>query len=132
MILGNHSSGKSSFINWYIKDNIQKTAVSIETVDINLIIHGNKRRVLNGYNLIKEFPFIEDLYDKKTKNELVPGLLPNMSAKTSPSKANNFENIIFIDTPGLADGNLAYKFDVDLAYSWLSKHCDLVFVFFDP
>ncbi len=42
MIIGNHSAGKSSFINWYINDKIQTTRVSIETIEINLIMHGNK------------------------------------------------------------------------------------------
>jgi ribosome biogenesis GTPase A len=31
MIIGNHSAGKSSFINWYIGEGIQKTGVAIET-----------------------------------------------------------------------------------------------------
>ncbi len=30
MIVGNHSAGKSSFINWYIGESIQKTGVAIE------------------------------------------------------------------------------------------------------
>lgn len=30
MIVGNHSAGKSSFINWYIGEQIQKTGVAIE------------------------------------------------------------------------------------------------------
>ena len=41
MIVGNHSAGKSSFINWYIEENIQKAKVSIETVEINIIMQGN-------------------------------------------------------------------------------------------
>jgi hypothetical protein len=31
MIVGNHSAGKSSFINWYTGDSTQKTGVAIET-----------------------------------------------------------------------------------------------------
>jgi polynucleotide 5'-kinase involved in rRNA processing len=31
MLIGNHSAGKSSFINWYIEEHIQKTGVAIET-----------------------------------------------------------------------------------------------------
>ena len=40
MILGNHSAGKSSFINWYMGQEVQKTKVSIETIEVNLIMHG--------------------------------------------------------------------------------------------
>jgi GTPase SAR1 family protein len=38
MIIGNHSAGKSSFINWYVDQEIQKTKVSIETIEINIIM----------------------------------------------------------------------------------------------
>lgn len=31
MIVGNHSAGKSSYINWYIGEKIQKAGVAIET-----------------------------------------------------------------------------------------------------
>ena len=53
MIIGNHSAGKSSFINWYCEDDIQKTRVAIETLEINLIMHGNRRADLKGVNLMK-------------------------------------------------------------------------------
>ena len=53
MIIGNHSAGKSSFINWYIGDKIQTTRVSIETIEINLIMHGNKQHELQGANTTK-------------------------------------------------------------------------------
>ena len=81
---------------------------------------------------MKMLPFMKDLYDKKNKTEKFPGLLSNLSVKTSTSKINNFDQIVFIDTPGLADGALRYKFDVEEVYKWLARHCDLVLVFFDP
>lgn len=31
MIVGNHSAGKSSFINWYIEQHTQKVGVAVET-----------------------------------------------------------------------------------------------------
>ena len=37
-----------------------------------------------------------------------------------------------MDTPGLADGGLRYKFDVEEVYLWMANHCDLVLVFLDP
>lgn len=63
---------------------------------------------------------------------MFPGLLQNLSIKTSPSKLRNFQNIVFIDTPGLADGGLNYKFDVDKVYSWFARHVDVICVFLDP
>ena len=51
--------------------------------------------------------------DHERRSERYPGLLENLTLKSSISKAKNFENTIFIDTPGLADGNLKYKFDIE-------------------
>ena len=40
--------------------------------------------------------------------------------------------MVFIDTPGLADGGLQYKFDVEEVYMWFARHCDAILVFLDP
>lgn len=75
---------------------------------------------------------MEELYDSSSKKERFPGLLNNMTVKTSTSKARNFDQIVFIDTPGLADGGLRYKFDVEGVVEWFAKHCDMICVFLDP
>ena len=67
MILGNHSAGKSSFINWYVGEKLQSTRVSIETIEINLIMHGRSKTELSGHNVIKLLPFMAELYDYKTE-----------------------------------------------------------------
>ena len=113
LIIGNHSAGKSSFINWYVEEDIQKAKVAIETIEVNVIMHGKHRQEFNGFNAIKVLPFLKDLMDHERRSERFPGLLENLTLKSSISKAKNFENTIFIDTPGLADGNLKYKFDIE-------------------
>jgi hypothetical protein len=75
MIIGNHSAGKSSFINWYAKKEIAKTNVSIETVGINLIMHGSSNVTLACQNTMKVWPFLKDLIDKQTNKERFAGLL---------------------------------------------------------
>jgi len=52
--------------------------------------------------------------------------------KSTNSNARDFKNIVFIDTPGLADGNLKYKFDVEGVFEWIANHCDIILTFFDP
>lgn len=42
LILGSHSSGKSSFINWFLKNNVQKTNVAMETDNFTIVCNGNK------------------------------------------------------------------------------------------
>ena len=48
MIIGNHSAGKSSFINWYIGESVQTTGVAIETRGFTYVTSGRKRETLKG------------------------------------------------------------------------------------
>ena len=48
MIIGNHSAGKSSFINWYIGESVQTTGVAIETRGFTFVTSGRKRETLKG------------------------------------------------------------------------------------
>ena len=48
MVIGNHSAGKSSFINWYTGENIQRTGVAIETKGFSFITSGDRRQTLKG------------------------------------------------------------------------------------
>eukprot|EP00897_Mesotaenium_endlicherianum_P008447 jgi/Mesen1/7630/ME000004S07905 len=48
MIVGNHSAGKSSFINWYIGETIQRTGVAIETKGFSFLTSGKRRETLKG------------------------------------------------------------------------------------
>lgn len=77
-------------------------------------------------------PFLKDLYDRDKKIEQFSGLLENLYLKSVPSNSKDFHNVIFIDTPGLADGDLQYKFDIDETLNWFGRHCDMILVFLDP
>jgi len=77
-------------------------------------------------------PFLKELVGEDKKTERFPGLLENLILKSTTSNAKDFKNVIFIDTPGLADGNLEYNFRIEDTLEWLSSHCDLVLTFFDP
>jgi len=46
--------------------------------------------------------------------------MENLILKSSASTEKNFENVIFIDTPGLADGNLKYKFNIEEVLEWFT------------
>jgi hypothetical protein len=45
---GNHSAGKSSYINWYVGEHVQTTAVAIETSGFTFCTSGKKRDTLKG------------------------------------------------------------------------------------
>eukprot|EP00898_Chlorokybus_atmophyticus_P002725 jgi/Chlat1/3453/Chrsp23S03772 len=125
MIIGNHSAGKSSFINWYIGETIQRTGVAIETRGFSFITNGRKRETLKGDATLNFYEHLAGL-------EKFSGINHNLSTEVSPSKERSFSCTELIDTPGLVDGDLQYPFDVDSVIVWLADHADLILVFFDP
>ncbi|XP_070690571.1 uncharacterized protein [Pempheris klunzingeri] len=125
MIMGNHSAGKSSFINWYVEEHIQKTGVAIETQGFTFITSGRKRESLTGNATLHLYPHFRPLLEFK-------GVMDYLSAEISTSKQKKFSLVTFVDTPGLVDGDMVYPFDANSAITWLGEQADLVFVFFDP
>ncbi|XP_062273566.1 uncharacterized protein si:dkey-98f17.5 [Scomber scombrus] len=125
MIMGNHSAGKSSFINWYAEEHIQKTGVAIETQGFTFITSGRKRESLTGNATLHLYPHFRPLLEFK-------GAIDYLTAEISTSKQKKFSLVTFVDTPGLVDGDMIYPFDVNSAITWLGEQADLIFVFFDP
>merc|ERR1719436_2245765 len=125
MLIGNHSAGKSSFINWYIEEHVQRTGVAIETQGFSFVTSGKKRESLTGNATLHLYPHFKPLAQ-------MPNLTDYLSTEISTSKQKKFPLVTFVDTPGLVDGDMCYPFDVNESILWLSDLCDLVFVFFDP
>ncbi|XP_057294295.1 uncharacterized protein LOC130622862 [Hydractinia symbiolongicarpus] len=125
MLMGNHSAGKSSFVNWYVEEHIQKTGVAIETQGFTVVTSGKKRESLLGNASFHLFPHLKPLQD-------VEGVSDYLTTEISTSKQKKFNLVMFVDTPGLVDGDMSYPFDVNKAIEFLGGLCDLVFVFFDP
>ncbi|CAB4063942.1 unnamed protein product [Lepeophtheirus salmonis] len=98
MLIGNHSAGKSSFINC-----------------------GKKRESLLGKATLHLYPHFKPLAE-------FPGVLDYLSTEISTSKHKKFNLITFVDTPGLVDGDMNYPFDVDVNETilWLGDLVDLV------
>jgi len=125
MLIGNHSAGKSSFINWYVEEHIQRTGVAIETQGFSFVTSGKKRESLTGNATLHLYPHFKPLAQ-------MPNLTDYLSTEISTSKQKKFPLVTFVDSPGLVDGDMSYPFDVNQSILWLSELCDLVFVFFDP
>lgn len=125
MLIGNHSAGKSSFINWYIEETVQRTGVAIETQGFTLVTSGKKRESLLGNATIHLYPQLKVLTE-------IHGSLDYVSTEVTTSKQKHFSLLTFIDTPGLVDGDMKYPFDVNNAILWFGDLADLIFVFFDP
>lgn len=61
LIVGNHSAGKSSFINWYIGEDVQKTGVAIETRGFSFVTHGKRRETLKGEATLRYFETLKEI-----------------------------------------------------------------------
>ncbi|XP_054849507.1 uncharacterized protein LOC129338960 isoform X2 [Eublepharis macularius] len=125
MVMGNHSAGKSSFINWYVEEHIQRTGVAIETQGFTFITSGRKRESLTGNATLHLYPHFQALQGFK-------GVPEYLSTEICTSKQKQFPLVTFLDTPGLVDGDMKYPFDVEAALIWFGQLCDLILVFFDP
>ncbi|XP_055862327.1 uncharacterized protein LOC106058288 isoform X1 [Biomphalaria glabrata] len=125
LLIGNHSAGKSSFINWYVEEHVQRTGVAIETQGFTVVTSGRKRESLTGNATFHLYPYLEPLRQ-------IEGVSDYLSTEISTSKQKKFSLVTFIDTPGLVDGDMKYPFDVNKAITWLGDTADLIFVFFDP
>ncbi|XP_074636435.1 uncharacterized protein LOC141894632 [Acropora palmata] len=125
LLLGNHSAGKSSFINWYVEEHVQKTGVAIETQGFTFVTSGRKRESLTGNATLHLYPHFKSLQD-------LEGVVDYLTTEISTSKQKKFSLVTFVDTPGLVDGDMKYSFDVDHSILWLGNLADLIFVFFDP
>ncbi|XP_063286963.1 uncharacterized protein LOC134572082 [Pelobates fuscus] len=125
MLMGNHSAGKSSFINWYVEEHIQRTGVAIETQGFAFITSGRKRESLTGDATLHLYPHFKPL-------QSFEGVSEYLCTEISTSRQKKFSLVTFVDTPGLVDGDMKYPFDVNRALLWLGELCDLVLVFFDP
>ncbi|XP_061568296.1 uncharacterized protein si:ch211-11k18.4 [Cololabis saira] len=125
MLMGNHSAGKSSFINWYVEEHIQRTGVAIETQGFSFITSGRKRESLMGNATLHLYPHFKPLQEFK-------GVSEYLSTEICTSRQKRFSLVTFVDSPGLVDGDMKYPFDVDEVILWLGDRCDLILVFFDP
>uniref|UniRef100_A0A3Q0RDI5 Si:ch211-11k18.4 n=1 Tax=Amphilophus citrinellus TaxID=61819 RepID=A0A3Q0RDI5_AMPCI len=122
MLMGNHSAGKSSFIN-YVEEHIQRTGVAIETQGFSFVTNGRKRESLTGNATLHLYPHFKPLQEFKVSEYL--------STEICTSRQKRFSLVTFVDSPGLVDGDMKYPFDVDEVILWLDL-CDLILVFFDP
>lgn len=104
MIIGNHSAGKSSFINWYIEDDVQSTGVSVETMGFTVVTSGSIPNEFKGDAAMRMVPHLKSAVDKLGADG-AKAFTDNLSVVVSTSKAKMSSLIDMIDTPGLVDGN---------------------------
>lgn len=128
MIVGNHSSGKSSFINWYINEKLLGTSMAIETKGLIFVTQGKVKEVWEKEGTLRKFPEIADIAAELND----PKVVNCLETHFSQSDERLFSMVNFIDTPGLVDGHVEYPFDVNKGILYMAKHVDKILIFLDP
>ena len=141
LLLGNHSSGKSSFINYVLGRDVQTTGVAPTDDGFTVIQPGTEDADRDGASFIGD-----------------PGLGFGPLRAFGPSFMNHFalkvrkglntDGLILVDSPGMIDSpkSNALPYDATMAERstaergydflrvtrWLAEHSDVILLFFDP
>ncbi|MBT7028640.1 MAG: hypothetical protein HN969_13875 [Verrucomicrobia bacterium] len=128
LFLGNHSSGKSSFINYIAGADIQESGMAPTDDGFTLITYGEEKETLDGQTLVSH-PEL----DYKDLTNLGPEFLAKLKFKTYPSE--NLRQLTLIDSPGVIDSASNHQlrsYDFRECVRRFAESADLVLFFFDP
>ena len=128
LLLGNHSSGKSTFINYLLGAGVQKTGVAPTDDGFTIITHGPTEIDRDGATIVgnPDLPY-EGL------RHFGDQLVSHVRLKQRP--VDLLRTVTLIDSPGMIDEAKAENgrgFDFPGAVRWFAERADLVMVFFDP
>ncbi len=128
LLLGNHSSGKSSFVNFLLGAQIQKTGVAPTDDSFTIITHGDVETDRDGASIVSnpDLPY-EGL------RHFGDQLVSHVRLKLRP--VDLLRSVTLIDSPGMIDEAKAESgrgYDFPGVVRWFAERADLVLVFFDP
>jgi len=128
LFLGNHSSGKSSFINYLLGEDLQKTGVAPVDDGFTVVRYGSVSDQFDGYAMAShsDLPFegLEAFGDE---------FLSRAKLKTRP--AEWLKKVTLIDSPGMIDAPESKQsrgYDFSKSVRFFAEHADLILFFFDP
>jgi GTPase Era involved in 16S rRNA processing len=128
LVLGNHSAGKSTFVNYLLGKEIQATGVAPTDDGFTVLMKGSHEDQRDGQALIgtPEYGFAE-------LSRFGPGLMKHMRLKTV-SDAPILDNLMLIDSPGMIDSHESAKrsYEFEGVVQWLAEKADVVLLIFDP
>jgi GTPase SAR1 family protein len=128
LLLGNHSSGKSTFVNYLLGDDVQNTGVAPTDDGFTIITHGATATERDGHAVVSnpDLPY-EGLRHFGSQ------LVSHVWLKLRPAEL--LQTVTLIDSPGMIDEAKAENgrgFDFPGVVRWFAERADLVLVFFDP
>jgi hypothetical protein len=134
LLLGNHSSGKSTFINHLLGHEIQRTGLAPTDDSFTILAHAPAEDVRDGEAVTSnpDLPY-------GGLRSFGPDLLSHLQMKLRPipflERITLIDSPGMIDTPGLAgkkDDRYGRGYDFGGVARWFVDHSDVVLVFFDP
>ncbi len=128
LFVGNHSSGKSTFINFLLGEAIQRTGMAPTDDCFTIIRHGRHREERDGRAVVSnpELPF-------GGAAQIGPEFLSHFRMRLLPNEF--LRDITLVDTPGMIDAagpDTTRGYDFSSVVRWFAERADLVLVFFDP
>ncbi|MGY6411050.1 MAG: dynamin family protein [Alkalilacustris sp.] len=128
LLLGNHSSGKSTFVNHLLGQKVQKTGVAPTDDGFTIITYGPTETDLDGHSVVSNpnLPY-EGL------RHFGDQLVSHIRLKLRQSEL--LRDVTLIDSPGMIDEAKAENgrgFDFPGVVRWFAERADLVMIFFDP
>lgn len=129
IFLGNHSSGKSSLVNWILGgDPVQDTGVAPTDDGFTVIMYGEQEEDIVGPAALARLP-----EEFRCLEVLGPAFLQHLKVKVRNRPVLRRAN--FVDSPGMidsADAAAPRDYDFNGAVTRLARLCDIVFFLFDP
>lgn len=128
LIVGNHSSGKSTFLNHLLGESIQRTGMAPTDDSFTILRHGEKKEDRDG-NAIVTNPELSFSSLKQFGQDF----LSHFRMRLLPIPI--LKDVTLVDTPGMidaADPNAGRGYDFEAAVRWFANRADVVLIFFDP
>ena len=129
LFLGNHSSGKSSFINYLLGDtSVQDVGIAPTDDAFTFLLYGEEERDVVGPAALEMLPA-----ELARLNDFGPELVQRVRVKVR--KRDVLRNVVLEDSPGMIDASeksISRGYDFFGVIKFLAEITDLVLMMFDP
>eukprot|EP01061_Rhynchopus_euleeides_P004397 TRINITY_DN1364_c0_g1_i1.p1 TRINITY_DN1364_c0_g1~~TRINITY_DN1364_c0_g1_i1.p1 ORF type:complete len:480 (+),score=223.17 TRINITY_DN1364_c0_g1_i1:42-1481(+) len=135
LLLGNHSAGKSTFINTLLGDKVQATGVAPTDDGFTLIKRGAATHEEDGPTLVGTHS--HGFQELSTFGSAFVNLL-RMKVRNVPETSKCPEDLILVDSPGMigspnGEGDLHDRgYDLLKVTRWFAERADCILIMFDP
>ncbi len=128
LLIGNHSSGKSTLINYMLGREIQNTGVAPTDDDFTVLSHGENDEERDGDALVSN----PDLGFAELR-KFGPSLVSHLKLKVR--NAPFLKELTLIDSPGMIDSAQLSQdrgYDFIKVVRWFAEQSDVILLLFDP